>query len=474
MMEFKRDEVREIYDASLIQLNPESPATTAFKSIGMSISNNIVAILSRLILTINLILIGHISYKKKVLYELIITYQVGIFILEILGKYFIIGLIKYLFEEKEEKRELYNLYIRMKTALVILVPVIIGIVSISSYYLIYLLLYKNLAIYDDIIIKEIYFKFMIFTPIIYLFEILFFLNIQFLNYQKQTKEVFFYVFLFIIAHLTLCWILLYIIEIGILGITISYCLNAFLFYLFSNKYIRKFGEGSNQNFFFLIPINENFDGEVFNELKKKSFPSLLNLGEMFIIFFLFFASLFTDKNQLIVNIIYLNFYELIVSINRGFYYTLKRYILTNVESAERRQKYVFIFSSYYLILALSIFIILLIFKNILLDYYILYGWKKPLKIISDKLRIIFPLSFLINSTRLLLSGMIRGMNIPLPIIRKIFYLIIYIILCYFLCFKYELGIFGLWISYLILILFFILECIHKAVIYLPQFFHNYI
>ena len=195
---------------------------------------------------------------------------------------------------------------------------------------------------------------------------------------------------------------------------------------------------------------------------------------MFIIFFLFFASLFTDKNQLIVNIIYLNFYELIVSINRGFYYTLKRYILTNVESAERRQKYVFIFSSYYLILALSIFIILLIFKNILLDYYILYGWKKPLKIISDKLRIIFPLSFLINSTRLLLSGMIRGMNIPLPIIRKIFYLIIYIILCYFLCFKYELGIFGLWISYLILILFFILECIHKAVIYLPQFFHNYI
>ena len=142
---------------------------------------------------------------------------------------------------------------------------------------------------------------------------------------------FFYVFLFIIAHLTLCWILLYIIEIGILGITISYCLNAFLFYLFSNKYIRKFGEGSNQNFFFLIPINENFDGEVFNELKKKSFPSLLNFGEMFIIFFLFFASLFTDKNQLIVNIIYLNFYELIVSINRGFYYTLKRYILTNVE-----------------------------------------------------------------------------------------------------------------------------------------------
>ena len=186
-MEFKRDEVREIYDASLIQLNPESPATTAFKSIGMSISNNIVAILSRLILTINLILIGHISYKKKVLYELIITYQVGIFILEILGKYFIIGLIKYLFEEKEEKRELYNLYIRMKTALVILVPVIIGIVSISSYYLIYLLLYKNLAIYDDIIIKEIYFKFMIFTPIIYLFEILFFLNIQFLIYKKKTK-----------------------------------------------------------------------------------------------------------------------------------------------------------------------------------------------------------------------------------------------------------------------------------------------
>ena len=474
MMELKNNEIMPIYDASIVYPNTEDPSIAAFKSIGSSLFNNIVIALSKIIMTTNLILLGHALYENKIHYKLIITFQIGVFIIELLGKYFIIGLIKYLFEDKEDNEELYNLYIRMKTSLVILTPIVIIPVNICSYFLLELLLINFTGISDQTICKEIYLKFLIFTPIIYLFEILFFLNLQFLHYQKQTKAVFTYLISFLIAHIALSWILLYILEIGIIGLTISYCINTFLFYFFTNNYVKNVREGWIQNFFLLIPKKENFDGEVMNTLKRKSLLSLLHLGEIFIVYFLFLLSIFTDENQLVVNIIYLNFYELIMAINRGIYYSLKRYISTNVESMEKRQKYVATFSLYYIIFALSLFLILFINENILLDCYLYEGGEPILKTISKKLRLIFSLCILFDCFRNMLNGMIRGMNIPLSLIKKIIYYIICMICSYVLCFYEENGINGLWKGAFIINLLFVLESGYKAFKYLPQFFHNYI
>ena len=368
MMELKNNEIMPIYDASIVYPNTEDPSIAAFKSIGSSLFNNIVIALSKIIMTTNLIILGHTLYENKIHYKLIITFQIGVFIIEFLGKYFIMGLVKYLFEDKEDNEELYNLYIRMKTSLVILIPTVITPVSICSYFLLELLLINFTGISDQTICKEIYFKFLIFTPIIYLFEILFFLNLQFLHYQKQTKAVFIYLISFLIAHIALSWILLYILEIGIIGLTISYCINTFLFYFFTNNYVKNVREGWIQNFFLLIPKKENFDGEVMNTLKRKSLLSLLHLGEIFIVYFLFLLSIFTDENQLVVNIIYLNFYELILAINRGIYYSLKRYISTNVESMEKRQKYVATFSLYYIIFGLSLFLIYYLYWKVVIKH----------------------------------------------------------------------------------------------------------
>jgi Na+-driven multidrug efflux pump len=473
-MELKNNEIMPIYDASIVYPNTEDPSIAAFKSIGSSLFNNIVIALSKIIMTTNLIILGHTLYENKIHYKLIITFQIGVFIIELLGKYFIIGLIKYLFEDKEDNEELYNLYIRMKTSLVILIPIVITPISIYSYFLLELLLINFTGISDQTICKEIYLKFLIFTPIIYLFEILFFLNLQFLHYQKQTKAVFTYLISFLIAHIALTWILLYILEIGITGLTISYCINTFLFYFFTNNYVKNVREGWIQNFFLLIPKKENFDGEIMNTLKRKSIFSLINLGEIFIVHFLFILSIFTDENQLVVNIIYMNFYELILAINRGIYYSLKRYISTNVESMEKRQKYVATFSLYYLVFGLSLFLILFLKENILLDCYLYEGGEQILKTISEKLRIIFSLSILLNCFRNLLNGMIRGMNIPLSLIKKIGYYILCMILSYVLCFYEEDGILGLWKCAFALNLLFVLESGHKAFKYLPQFFHNYI
>lgn len=476
MEEYRKNinEMGELNDISYVRPNNERIEITALKSIKNSFFINIAVSLSRLIITLNIIILGHTLYDNNAGCNLFIIFQIGIFIVEVFGKFFIIGLIKYLFEDKEEMEELYNLYIRMKALLVILIPTLLGPVCLLlSYYLMGLLSKINLDIYDQDLNKEVYFQYLIFAPLTYLFEILFLLNLQFLLFQKKIQDVFSYVLSFLIAHFSLCWILLYILETDLIGLTFSYCLNTFLFYLFTNQYIKKLYEENSQNIFFLIPSKSNFDDEVFTLLKEKSILAFINLGDILFLHFLFFMTLFTDKNQLIVNIIYLNFYELICFINKGFYLSLKKYISTKIEESSKKQKYVAIFSFYFMILSLILFLILIIFKNILLDCYI-FGGNKNLVEISNKLRIFFPLCILLNSIRMILNGINRGMNIPLPIIRKAFYIVTCIILSYIFCFVYNYGIYGLWISTFILNIFLILDTVYKAIGAFPKFFNNFI
>ena len=95
----------------------------------------------------------------------------------------------------------------------------------------------------------------------------------------------------------------------------------------TNNKIKKQENYEQQDFFFfLIPYGENFNVEMLQLLKKKSYKALIKYSDDMIIHFLFFAPFFTNKYQLIVDIIYINFYELICAINKGFYYILKNYI----------------------------------------------------------------------------------------------------------------------------------------------------
>ena len=477
MEEYRRNvnEMGDLIDVSYIRPNNERAEIAALKSIKSSIFNNISITLSRLIMTTNLIILGHTLYENKDQCGLFILFQIGIIIIEILGKFFILGLIKYLFEDKEDNNELYVLFIRMKTILVIVIPIILGpICLLFSFLLMELLLkYYNLDLLNQSLIKEFYYKFLIFAPVIYLFEILFLLNLQFLKYQKKTQSVFIYVISFLITHIALSFVLVYLLDYGLIGLTISYFANSFLYYVFSNQNIKKSFEEIAQNIFFLIPSQSNFDGEVFNLFKERSLFSIYNIGDILFLYLVFFMSLFTDKEQLIVNIIYLNFYELIFFINKGFYSSLKNYISTKIEEASKRQKYVLFFAFYFMILALMLFLILIIFDDILLDIYF-GGGEKIIAQICHKLRIIYPICLLLNGVRMILNGMIRGMNIPLPLIKKLIYITICIIISYYCCFELEYGILGLWISANVLNIFYVLENTHKAVNFFPQFFNSII
>ena len=127
-----------IYDRSIVEDRNEKLSVTIFKIIGNSLINDIVNFSDRLLLTINLILIGHISIQNKTHYELFMIYQIGVSMMEFFGKLIILGLLKYLFVKKESD-ELYNFYLRLKTALVFIIPIIMIPVSISSYFILQLL-----------------------------------------------------------------------------------------------------------------------------------------------------------------------------------------------------------------------------------------------------------------------------------------------------------------------------------------------
>ena len=91
------EENNAIKDRSLVIVSKEKPEKAAIESIGFSFFNNMVITLFRAIVTTNLILLGHLLYEQKIHYQLFMTFQIGVFILEFFGKYFIIGLLKYIF-----------------------------------------------------------------------------------------------------------------------------------------------------------------------------------------------------------------------------------------------------------------------------------------------------------------------------------------------------------------------------------------
>ena len=100
---FNKNEIDDVacYDRSLVEERNEKLSITILKILGNSFINNIVNSSDRLILTINLILLGHIPQQNKTHYELFMTYEIGVALVDFFGKLIIIGLLKYLFERKE-------------------------------------------------------------------------------------------------------------------------------------------------------------------------------------------------------------------------------------------------------------------------------------------------------------------------------------------------------------------------------------
>ena len=457
-------------DRSLVEIRNEKLTITILGIIGNCFINNLVFIASNFISTINLILLGHISLQNKTHYQLFMTYEIGVAIINFFGKIITIGLLRYIFEIKEY-RKIYFSYLRLKTGLILIIPTIMIPVSLSSYFIIKLLLRNNLDIYNQSLNKEIYFKFMIFTPAIYFFEILFYLNLKLLRAFEETKRVVSYINFFIISHIVSCWILLYILKIGILGLTISYFFNSFIFYFFSNYYIND-TKGEEIENFFIIPPGEYIDSSIVNTLKEASSFSMRHLGDTFLVYLLFIVTLFTDKNQLIVNIVYLNFYYFLNSINKGFYLTLRNYLLHSNESNEEKKKYIIVFTLTFLTILFSLFILLLIYKNVLMIIYLIKGGDKYLQIISNSIQVIYSFCILFNGIQILFYGFNRGMAAPSPIIIKFIYSFIGFFLCLILCFVYKKGILGLWIAMLILCLAHFLQNGYKSIIHFNNFFFN--
>ena len=57
--------------------------------------------------------------------------------------------------------------------------------------------------------------------------------------------------------------------------------------------------------FFILPPKEYFDVNVINTFKEASSLSMRHISDIFLLYLMLFAAFFTDKNQLIVNSVYL-------------------------------------------------------------------------------------------------------------------------------------------------------------------------
>ena len=110
---------------------------------------------------------------------------------------------------------------------------------------------------------------------------------------------------------------------------------------------------------------------------------------------------------------------------------------------------------------------MIIFKNILLNIYLLDGGEHIFKEIAKSLIIIYPLCILFMSVKIILNGIIRGMDIPVSNKRRLVYMIICIVFCYIFCFLYGFGIIGIWISMLILEFFHAGENSAKTIKHFP-------
>ena len=74
-----RNEMDDIsVDRSLVELRDEKLTATILNIIGSCFLNNTVFIISNIISTVNLIILGHIFLQNKTNYELFMTFQIGV------------------------------------------------------------------------------------------------------------------------------------------------------------------------------------------------------------------------------------------------------------------------------------------------------------------------------------------------------------------------------------------------------------
>ena len=470
--EENKQDIDEIDRSICLYVDNETLSQKIVGIIKNSLLNNMLFVGYKSLMGVNLILLGHLLMKNKTNYELLVSFQIGIIFLDIFGKFFISGLIKSL----KDKSNSVSTYVELKILILFLILVVIIPVSFSSYFAINFILnqcgieyYKDLNLY-------VYLNFFIWCPVLFIFEIFFSLNLKLLYLTENIKLLLKFFILNIVAHTILSYLLMYVFRIGLKGLTISYFINCLFFYLSSNKRVNHYHfndeNNDNNNFYFFPNINDLSRNDINITLKKSKKISINFFLENFPYYFIFLASIFSDQKQLIISIIYLNFYEIIKAINKGFEITLKNYLLEEDKSYDIKRRFIIIFSICFWSIGITLFIILLTFKSSIVYLYLYDGGDNIIKTIAKQLDIIFPFCILNNYIYMALNGFAVGLRQDFSYLQFFSYLNPLICMggCLLFFIEYNYNIVGLWIGLLISSIFYILIYGYKAVQYFKVFF----
>lgn len=410
--------------------------------------------------------------ENKTHYELLVSFQVGILFLDIFGKFFITGLIKAL----KDKSNSVATYIELKILILFLILIVLVPVSLASYFLINFILNQCDSEYNKDLNFYVYLNFFIWSPALFCFEIFFLLNLKLLYLTENIKLLLKFLITLFGAHIILSYFLIYVFELGLIGLTISYFVNCLFAYVCSNKKVNHHHfnaeNNDNNNFYFLPNANDFSRNDISNTLKKSKKIALNYFLENFPFYLIFLASIFSDQKQLIVNIIYLNFYEITNAINKGFEITLKNYLIEDDKSYDIKRRFIITFSICFWTIGITLFIILLTFKSSIIYLYLYDGGENQIKTIAKKLNIIFPFCILNNYIFMALNGFAVGLRQDLSYLHFFSYLnpLICMSSCLFFFVQYDYSIVGLWVGLLLSSFLYILIYGFKAVQYFKVFF----
>ena len=470
--EENKQDIDEIDRSICLYVDNETLSQKIFGIIKNSILNNMLFVSYKLLMGVNLVILGHLLMENKTHYELLVSFQIGVLFLNIFGKFFITGLIKFL----KDKSNSIETYVELKILILFLILVVIVPVSILSYFAINFILNefdvensKDLNLY-------VYLNFLIWCPVLFCFEIFFLLNLKLLYLTEKIKLLLKLLIFLFAGHVIFSYILIYVFGFGLKGLTISYLINCLFSYLGSNKRVNYYHfnveNNDNNNFYFFPNINDFSRNDINITLKKSKKIAINYYLENFPFYLIFVASIFSGQKQLVVNIIYLNFYEIVNALNKGFEITLKNYLLEDDKSYDIKRRFIITFSICFWSIGITIFIILLTFKSSIIYLYLYEGGDNIIKAIAKNLDIIFPFCILNNFIYMALNGFAVGLRQDLSYLHFFSYLNPLICMGASLIFfiEYDYNIVGLWIGLLLSSFLYILIYGYKAVQYFKVFF----
>jgi Na+-driven multidrug efflux pump len=455
MSYLKREPINDFNDISYV--NPDFEQKPIIPLILEIVSDSIFYIYPTLILVIlesaNLIFLGQMA-DDQVQYKYLNFMAIGTCYLNLFGFAYALGVTKAV----KRGNDISCFFHNTKIILIGLTILVILPLSLVSYYIL-AAVYSNEGPETLEMLWYTYKNFLFLSPIYAFFQLLLQLNMRALQVFDEVFTCFWLFMLNTCFHCVFLYVFVCLLNLNIIGVTISLILSSFLSYIYSNSVLNDYLE-IKKNFYFLPDLDLFTSQDSINEftdvLKNGSLAGIVNYAEYSGYGFFLLLSFFINSESLTTNIVLMNFFAILHTVGHGFSYTLRYYIRMSISSHKHshagKKKFVRLISFLVFFLALMVAVVILIFDESIVNLY-LRPIVSPLStqnlnnLFSD-IANIYALVIFFDYFSWLLDGYIKGSDAKTThlLIYKISFVLVFVPAGLILCFVLGMGLKGFWIS----------------------------